>query len=100
MVFLANQLSRLVNAEMPCKRIIVVTTYDLGTDGFWDIWESLVLEHSLDVLPAFRKASSSQRYCLFVILLQLGESQTHGTNADSVRALRTQFGSERVPELP
>ena len=85
---------------MPCKRIIVVMTYDLGTDDLWDVWEPLVLEHSLDVLSTFRKAFSSQRYCLFVIVLQLGESQTHGTNADSVRALRTQFGSERIPELP
>ena len=84
---------------MPYKRIIVVTTYDLKTDDFWDVWEPLVLEHSLDVLLAFRKPSSSQRYCLFVIVLQLGESQTHGTNADSVRALCTQVGSERVPEL-
>ena len=74
---------------MPCKRIIVVTTYDLGTDDLWDVWEPLVLEHSLDVLPTFRKASSSQRYCLFVIVLQLGKSQTHGTNGDLVRALRT-----------
>ena len=77
-----------------------MTIYDLGTDDLWDVWEPLVLEHSLDVLPTFRKTSNSQRYCLFVILLQLGESQTHGTTADSVRALCTQFGSERVPELP
>ena len=77
----------------------MVMTYDLGTDDLWDVWKPLVLEHSLDVLPAFRKASSSQRYCLFVIVLQLGESQTHGTNADLVRALRTQFDSQRFPEL-
>ena len=78
----------------------MVTTYDLETDDLWDVWELLVLEHSLDVLLTFRKASNSQRYCLFVIVLQLGEFQTHGTNADLVRALRTQFDSERVPELP
>ena len=77
-----------------------MTTYDLGTDDLWDVWEPLVLEHSLDVLPTFQKAFSSQCYCLFVIVLHLGESQTHGTDADLVRALRTQFGLERVPELP
>ena len=77
----------------------MVTTDDLKTDNLWDVWEPLVLEYSLDVLSAFRKASSSQRYCLFVVVLQLGESQTHGTNADLVKALRTQFGSERFPEL-
>ena len=77
----------------------MVTTYDLETDDLWDVWEPLVLEYSLNIFPAFRKASSSQRYCLFVVVLQLEESQTHGTNADSVKALRTQFGSERIPEL-
>ena len=84
---------------MPCKKIIVVTIYDLGTDDLWDVWQSLVLEHSLNVLPAFRKASSSQRYCLFVIVLQLGESQINGTDANLVRALCTQFSSKLVPKL-
>ena len=67
----------------------MVTTYDLGTDNLWDVWEPLVLEHSFEVFPAFRKASSSQSYCFFVVGLQLGESQTHGTDADLVRALST-----------
>ena len=84
---------------MPCKKIIVVTTYDLETDDLWEVWEPLVLEHFLDVFPAFRKAFSSQRYCFFVVVLQLGKSQTHGPNADSVRAFCTQFGSERFSEL-
>ena len=57
---------------MPCKRIIVVTTYDLGTDDFWDVWEPLVLEHSLDVLPALRKASSSQNFCFLIFVLKFG----------------------------
>ena len=74
MVFPADQLSCLVNAEMFCKRIIIVTTYHLGADDLWDIWEPSVLEHSLDFLPALRKASSSQNFCFFVVVLQLGES--------------------------
>ena len=98
-VFPAGQLSCLVNAKMPCKRIIVVTTYNLVADDFWDIWEPSILEHSFNFFPAFRKASSSHRFCLFVVVLQLGEPQTYGTNVDSVRALSTQFGSERIPEL-
>ena len=72
-VFPADQLPSLVNAKMPCKKIIVVTTYQLGADDLWDIWESSVLEYSLDFLPALRKTSSSQNFCLFVIVLQLGE---------------------------
>ena len=74
-VFPADQLSCLINAEMPCKRIIMVTTYDLGTDDLWDVWEPLVLEHSLDVLPALRKACrGSEKLRLLVVFLQLGES--------------------------
>ena len=52
----------------------MVTTYNLGMDDLWDIWEPLVLEHAFDVFPAFRKVSSSQHYCLVVIVLQLRES--------------------------
>ena len=36
-VFPADQLSCLVNAEMSCKKIIVVTTYHLRADDLWDI---------------------------------------------------------------
>ena len=74
-MFPADQLSCFVNAEMRCKKIIVVTTYDLGTDDFWNVWEPLVLEHSLDVFLAFRKVSRvSEKLCFLVIFLQLGES--------------------------
>ena len=73
-VFPANQLSCLVNTKMPCKRIVVVTTYHHEADDCWDIWKPLVLEHSLDVFLALQKAPSSQNFCLFVVVLQLGES--------------------------
>ena len=72
-VFPADQLSCLVNAKIPRKRIIVVTTYHLGADDLWDIWKSSVLEHSLNFLPALCKASSSQNFCFFVVVLQLRE---------------------------
>ena len=53
----------------------MVTTYDLGTDDLWDVWEPLVSEHSLDVLPALRKVRRvSKKLCFLVIFLQLGES--------------------------
>ena len=58
-VFLTNQLSCFVNNKMPCKRIIVVTTYHLGMNNFWDVWEFLILEHSLDVFLVLWKTSSS-----------------------------------------
>ena len=60
---------------MPCKKIIVVTTYDLRTDDLWDIRESLKLEYSLDNFPAFWKPCRvSEKLCLLIIFLQLGES--------------------------
>ena len=49
-------------------------TYHLGVDDLWDIWEFLELKYSLNFFQAFRKASSSQNFCLFVVVLQLGES--------------------------
>ena len=73
-VFPTAQLSCLVNTKMSCKRIIMVTTYHLGTDDFWDVKESLILEYSFDVFPALLKAPSSQHFCLFVVILQFGES--------------------------
>ena len=73
-IFLADQLSCLVNAKMSYKRMIVVMTYHLGTDGLWDIWEPLVLEHSLDILSALQKVySTSEKLCFLVVFLQLGE---------------------------
>ena len=55
-IFPADQLYGLINAKMPYKKIIVLMTYHLGADDLWDIWEPLVLEHSLNVLSIFRKA--------------------------------------------
>ena len=73
-VYPADQLSCLVNAEMPCKRVVVVMIYHFKVDDLWDIWKPSVLKHSLNVLLVLRKALSSQYFCLFIIVLQLGES--------------------------
>ena len=57
------------------KKIIVVTTYYLGADNLWDIWEPLVLEHFLDFLSVFRKAyRASETLCFLVFFLQLRDS--------------------------
>ena len=68
-VFLADQLFCFVNLKMLYKRIIVMTTYHLGMNGFWDVWESLELKQSFDVFPALQKAPSSQHFCFFVVFL-------------------------------
>ena len=74
-VFPADQLSCLVNTKILCKKIIVMTTYHLGTDDLWDVWESLELKHSLNVFPAIRKARKvSKKLYFFIVFLQLGES--------------------------
>ena len=57
---------------MPCKKIIVVTSYHLKTNDFCDIWEFLKLKYSLNFFPALRKGPNSQRFYLFVVILQLG----------------------------
>ena len=49
-------------------------TYDLGTDDLWDVWEPLVLEHSLNIFSALRKVRrASEKLCFLVAFLQLGE---------------------------
>ena len=84
---------------MPYKRIIVVTIYDLGTDDLWDLWEPLVLEHSLDVLPALRKfCRASEKLCFLIVFLQLGESLPHASDA-CIRTVLRYVTLEGVPEL-
>ena len=69
-LFPADQLSCLVNAKMFCKRIIVVTAYNLGADDLWDIGEFLVLQHFFDIFLALQKAcSSSKKLCFLVVFL-------------------------------
>ena len=98
-VFPADQLSCLVNPKMPCKRIIMVTNYDLGMHHLWDVWKPLVLEHSLNVFPALRKVRrASKKLCFLVAFLQLGELQLHASEA-CVRIVSRYVALEGVPEL-
>ena len=84
---------------MPYKRIIVVTTYHLGADNLWDIWEPLVLKHSFDVLPVLRKAYSSECFCFLVFILKFGKSQFHIPNVGNVRTVLSYLTLKKVPEL-
>ena len=84
---------------MPCKRIIVVTTYHLEADDVWDIWEPLVLKHSLEFFLALWKAcKASKKLCFLVIFLQLRESQPHISDI-GIRTFKSHFGWEKVPEI-
>ena len=81
---------------MSCKKIIVVTIYHLGADDLWDIWEFLVLKHSLDILPLFRKTCSSEFLCFFVFVLQFGQSQFHISDVSNVRTVSSNLALEGI----
>ena len=85
---------------MPCKKIIVVIIYDLGTDDLWDVWEFLELKYSFDVFPALRKACrASEKFCFLVVFLQLRELKPHASNVGNVRTVKSYFASKGVPKL-
>ena len=84
---------------MPCKWIIVVTTYHLGADDFWNVWEASVLEHSLDVFPSVLYPICPSFPGEIVLFLQFLQAEPHSTNASGVGALVSQFGPESVLEL-
>ena len=48
-VLSADQFSSLINSKIFYKWIIIVLTYNLRADDFWDIWKALVLEYSLNI---------------------------------------------------
>ena len=76
----------------------MVITYHFGIDNFWDIWETLVLEHSFDVFPALQKACSSECFYFFVVILQLKELYSHTFNI-GIRTVKNYFALEEVPKL-
>ena len=64
----------------------MVTTYHLGADDFWEIWETLVLEHSFNI-------SSSIFYLIYpkfqgkiVLFLQFLQVKSHSINVSGVEA--------------
>ena len=84
---------------MPCKWIIVVTTYHLRIDNFWDVWEALVLEHSFIIFLVFQKICKSKHFCFFVIVLKFGEPQSHAFNVGNIKIVSSYLTLGGVPEL-
>ena len=95
-VFLADQLLYLVNAKMSYKRIIVVTTYHLGVDNLWNIWESSILEHFLNIFPVLWKAYNSECFCFLIFVLKFRQSQSHFFNVGNVKTVSNYLALERV----
>ena len=98
-VFSANQFSCLINSKMSYKRIIMVTTYHLGVDDFWDIWETTVLEYSLNFLPVLWKAYSSKCFCFLVLILKFRQPQSHASNVCNVRIALNNLALKGALEL-
>ena len=81
------------------KQIVVVTTYHLGTDDFWDVWETLILKHSLNIFSSVPHPLCLRFPGKIVLFLQFLQVESHSTNASSIGAFVSQFESEIVSEL-
>ena len=77
----------------------MMTTYHLGTDDLWNVYEFLVLEHSLDILPVLWKARSSECFCFLVFVLKFEQSQSHASNVGNKETVSSDLSSEGVLEL-
>ena len=84
---------------MSRKWVIVITTYHLGIDDFRDVWEALVLEHSLNILSVFRKACSSECFRFLVFVLKFGQLQSYASDFGNIRTVLSNLASKKVLEL-
>ena len=100
-VFLVNKLLCLINFKMSRKWIIIVTTYYLGTDKLWDVWEASVLKYSLIIFSALQKACCIwfERLHLFIVILQLRHSLSHISNINNVRTVWSHLALKRIRKL-
>ena len=83
---------------MSYKWVIVVTTYHLGMDDFWDVWEALVLEHFLDFFLVLWKTSYFKCFCFFIFVLKFRQPQFYVSNISNLRTVLNDFALEGVPE--
>ena len=52
-VFSGYELTYFLDIKVACQQIIVMPANKLCPDDFWDIGEALVMQHTVDVDPAF-----------------------------------------------
>ena len=52
-VFLGYELACFLNTKVAYQRIVVMPANKLRSDDFRDIGEALVVQHAIDVVPAF-----------------------------------------------
>ena len=92
-----NQFSGLINPEIACKRIVVMSINQLRLNNLRDVREVSILEHSHNIFSSFRKLYSPQSFCLIVVALQIWGSWPHGFDTDIVRILVGYFAFKVVP---
>ena len=73
-IFPGNQLAGLVDSEMTCQRIVVMSTNQFRSNDLRNIGKAFILEHSLDIFPSFKKVCSPQFPCLIIVALQVWQS--------------------------
>ena len=71
-VFPGYKLMYFFNTEVACQRIVVIPTNKLCPDDFRDVGEALVVQNSINVVPALlaKLLVGSQLLSLFVLGLQ------------------------------
>ena len=89
----------ILDTEVVCQLIVVMSANNFCLDDFRDVSEALVVQHAVDVVPLFQVFRFGLSG-LFVFGLQFSQPQPHTTNADSIRSFSRQLASERVLELP
>ena len=77
----------------------MVTTYDLRADDFWDVYEALILKHSLNIFIVLWKTCRSRCFCFVVIVLKFEQRQSHASNIDNIKTVLRYLALEEVSEL-
>ena len=82
-----NQLLCPLSSKMSCRQIVVVTTYYLRTDDFWDILEASILKHSIDVFLSVSYPLCPRFLGKIILFLQFLQAEPHSINASGLEAL-------------
>ncbi len=69
---------------MTYKQIVVVPTYPLWINDFWNVQKALIIEYFFNSFSALQQSLWSQFLYFFVIVLQLGKSQSHIFNTSII----------------
>ena len=77
----------------------MVITYHFRTDDLCNVWEALVLKHSISILPILWKACSSEYFCFLVFVPKFGQPQSHTSDVGIIKTVSYYLLLEKVPKL-